>query len=87
MALVVLALKDKDIGTYIEGGRDLTMIFGGGDLREPEQDAAVSTAYVTSTFGVKEVAATLLNKATNPTTSSSCTGEKTLLGHLEREIF
>ena len=32
LALVVLALKDKDAGTYIDGGRDLTMIFEGGDL-------------------------------------------------------
>ena len=63
MALVVLALKDKDAGTCIDGGRDLTMIFEGGDLREARQDALVS-ADVARGFGVEEAVATLLNKAT-----------------------
>ena len=69
------ALKEKDAGTYICGGRDLTMIFEGSDLQEAERDVVVS-ADVASGFGVEEAVVALLKKATKPATASSHTGEE-----------
>ena len=54
------------------------MIFEGGDLRETERDAVVSANFA-SGFGVEEAAATLLNKATNPSTASSRAGEEDIV--------
>ena len=73
-----LALEHKDVGTHISGGRDLSMIYEGGHLREAKRDAVVSTN-MASGFSVEEATATLLNKATNPTTASSRTGEEDIV--------
>ena len=86
LVLVVLLLKDKNAKKYIDGGRDLTMLFEGGDLWEAKQDVVVPTAYVASGFGVEEAATTLLNKATNPATASLCTRDEHIVVTLDQAV-